>query len=387
MHSIRTLGRNIVLISLVMLSAIGFVSCSKKAVEAGKGKGSRLKFPVEVATVTTRSGSLVIQAVGAIEAFEIVQVTARVAGAVEKVRFKEGSTVRTGDALAEIEPERYQLAVKSAEASFEKAKASRREAEAGLARRMDIQGKNPGFVSPEDLQNWQTKALSAQADSAQAAVNLELAQLNQRNAMVPAPVAGMIQSRAVRTGQYVQEGTLIATMLRRDPLLLKFTVPDQEAKHLATKQDVTFRVRGETTDYKGIITAVEESADPLTRMVNITSEVTDPQRENLRPGSFAEVTILLGESKDLPVIPQISIRPSERGFVAYVVSDSVAHERILTIGLQSADGYVEVKDGLRSGETVVIRGSEALTDGAAVRIISGASGDSTTVKSKPGKKS
>jgi membrane fusion protein, multidrug efflux system len=387
MSSKRKFLIRLAILCLATLFTFTGSGCSKSDAPAGKGKGNRLKFPVEVATVSTRSGSLQINAVGAIEAFEIVQVTARVPGAVQKVRFKEGAMVRTGDALAEIEPERYELAVKSSEASLEKAKASRREAEAGLARRMDIQGKNPGFVSPEDLQNWQTKALSAQADSAQADVNLELARLNLRNALVPAPVSGMIQSRAVRTGQYVVEGTLIATMLRRDPLLLKFTVSDQDAKHLYPKLDLTFRVRGETTDYKATISAVEESADPMTRMVNITAEVTDPQQANLRPGSFAEVTILLGESKDLPVIPQISIRPSERGFVAYVVSDSVAHERILTIGLQSADGYVEVTDGLKSGETVVIRGSEALTDGAAVRIISSGQGDSSAVKSKPGKKS
>jgi RND family efflux transporter MFP subunit len=370
---------------LGLMGGLLMAGCSKSESGPANRKGGRMKFPVEVATVSSRSGKVVITAVGSVEAFETVQVTARVTGAVQKVRFKEGAFVHTGESLAEIEPERFELAVKSAEAALEKAKASRREAEAGLARRMDIQGKNPGFVSPEDLQNWQTKALSAQADSAQAAVNLELARLNLRNALVPAPVTGTIQSRTIQTGQYVQAGTLITTMLRRDPLLLRFSVPDPEARRLRKGQDLTFRVQGEVSAYHAAISAVEESADPTTRLVAVTAEVNDPEREALRPGSFAEVTILLGEASDVPVIPQTAIRPSERGFVAYVIADSTAQERILTLGLQSPDGYVEVKNGLKSGEAVVTRGAEALNNGAAVRIIAAAS--DTTAKAKPGAKS
>ena len=123
-----------------------------------------------------------------------------------------------------------------------------------------------------------------------------------------------------------------------------------------------------------------ESADPATRMVSIVAEITDPQQDLLCPGAFAEVTVLLGESLDLPVIPQISIRPSERGFLAFVVVDSVAHERILTLGLQSSDGNVEVRDGLRGGETIVVRGAEALRDGTPVRIVSPGSSYSSAVK-------
>jgi multidrug efflux system membrane fusion protein len=372
-------------LSLMLLPLSLWISCSKGDPPSAKGKGGALKFPVEVATVGSRSGNLVVQAVGSIEAFEIVQVTAMVIGAVQTVRFKEGDMVKAGDTLAAIEPERYALAVKSAEAALEKAKASRREAQTGLARRIDIQGKNPGFVSSEELDTWQTQALSADADSAKAAADLDLARLNLHDAYVPAPVSGLIQSRDIRTGDYVQTGTLMATMVRRDPLLLKFDVPEQDAQRFRIGLAVTFTVRGEAAEYQARITAITESADPVTRMVKVTANVTDPQKENLRPGAFAEVTVLLGESHDLPVIPQISIRPSEKGFLAYVVEDSVAKERVLVLGLQSPDGYVEVKDGLHSGEKLVVRGAEALRDGAIVRVVS--PNDSTGGKSKAGKKS
>jgi len=370
----RLLFRLLLLTAMLAVAAAG---CSKKNSSAAPRRVG-IKFPVEVAQVSTREADLVVHAVGSVEAFEIVQVTARVPGVVQSVRFREGEMVKAGAQLVEIEPERYRLAVQSAEAALEKAKASLREVQSGLTRRIDIEGRNPGFVSTEDLENWQTRALSAQADSAQAAANLELARLNSRDAYVPAPVSGVIQSRTVRTGQYLQAGTIVATMVRRDPLLLRFTVPDEDARRLRPGLDVVFTARESDHEYRARISAVTDFADPVTRMVNVTAEVTDPQRQELRPGTFAEVTVRLGEVLRLPAIPQLCIRPSERGFLAYVVEDSVARERVLSLGLRSEDGYVEVRSGIRAGETVVVRGAEALSDGAALRVMRGGASDSTT---------
>lgn len=357
----------------LIASLVIFVStwsgCSSSGAKPDGARKGPLKFPVEVMTVSGRQSELSVKAVGSVEAFEIVPVTARVAGVVQRVAFKEGDHVRTGEGLIEIEPERYELALKSAEAAYEKAKASLREVEAGLARRTDIQGKNPGFVSAEDLDNWQTRALAARADSAAAAANFDLAKLNYRDSRVPAPVSGVIQSRIARTGQYLQVGTVIATMVRRDPLLLKFSVPAHEAQSLKPGLNVLFNVRESSDTLHAEVTAVAESADPETRMLAITAKVKDDTVSTLRPGVFAEVTVLLGEAKQLPVIPQVSIRPSEKGFLAYVAEDSVARERVLKLGLQTQDGMVEVLDGIRAGERLVVRGAEALSDGAAIRIV------------------
>ncbi|MBK6911356.1 MAG: efflux RND transporter periplasmic adaptor subunit [bacterium] len=329
-------------------------------------------FPVEVETVTTRKADLVVHAVGSVVAFEILPVTTRVSGTVQAVRFREGEAVRAGEPLVDIELERYELALRSAEAAYEKAKATLREIETGLRRRVDIQGNNPGFVSPEELDSWQTRAQSARADSAQAAAALDLAKLNFRDAHVPAPTAGTIQSRVARTGQYMQIGATVATMVRRDPLLLRFSVPVQDATKLTRGLSVSFAVAGASDSLRATIMAVSESADPQTRMVEVTAEVTVESAAELQPGVFAEVTVLLGESNDLPVIPQVSIRPSERGFLGFVVEDTVAHERVLKLGLQTFDGRVEVQEGLRAGEQLVVRGAEALSQGARVRIVSAA---------------
>ncbi|HEX7829689.1 MAG TPA: efflux RND transporter periplasmic adaptor subunit, partial [Thermoanaerobaculia bacterium] len=94
----------------------------------------------------------------------------------------------------------------------------------------------------------------------------------------------------------------------------------------------------------------------------------NPNRPELRPGAFARVTVPVGATREAPVVPQTAIRPSEKGFLAYVVNDGAAQQRILTLGMRTADGQVEVRSGLTAGETLVIRGAEALRDGAKVKV-------------------
>jgi multidrug efflux pump subunit AcrA (membrane-fusion protein) len=103
-------------------------------------------------------------------------------------------------------------------------------------------------------------------------------------------------------------------------------------------------------------------------MVAITARVVEAGRGDLRPGAFAEVEAPVGDATAAPVIPQTAIRPSDRGFLAFVVEGEVARERVLKLGLRTADGQVEVRDGLVAGEQLVVRGAEALRDGAAVAI-------------------
>jgi multidrug efflux pump subunit AcrA (membrane-fusion protein) len=103
-------------------------------------------------------------------------------------------------------------------------------------------------------------------------------------------------------------------------------------------------------------------------MVEITAEVRNSSDPGLRPGAFAEITIPVSAPRTVPVIPQTAIRPSERGFIAFVVEGETARERVLTLGMRTEDGRVEVRAGLRVGEQIVTRGAEALKDGAAVAV-------------------
>lgn len=325
-------------------------------------------YPVEVESVPAEPVEYVVDAVGSVEAFEQVEVTARTAGVVERVRFEEGMRVGTDQPLVEIEPERYRLAADAARAALGQAEAELAEARAGLERRQSVNAKNPDLVRAEEVDTWRTRVAAATASVERARTESELAKLNLRDAYLRAPVAGIIQTRTVQTGQYVQPGTVLATLVRRDPLLLRFDVPEIEARRLAPGQEARFRVREGTDSFEATISHVAASADPASRLVRITARVEDADHPQLRPGAFAEVQVPVGSAPAAPVVPESAIRPSERGFLAYVIEDERAVERVLELGLRTADGRVEVRSGVAPGEALVVRGAEALRDGAKVRV-------------------
>jgi multidrug efflux system membrane fusion protein len=338
----------------------------------GRGGGQAV-FPVEVVPVVSQPVEYSVSAVGSVEAFEVVQVTARVPGAIEKINFREGAQVREGEILVEIEPERYRLEVDEARATVAKAKAALAESEAGLARRTGANESNPGLIPGEEVDAWQTRVVSARAEVAAQEAALELAERNARDAAVRAPFRGTIQTRNVQTGQYVQPGTLLSTLVRREPLLLRFQVPEGDAARIAPGMTARFRVRNVEGERTAKLTHVAETADLASRMVAVTAEVVAPD-DQLRPGAFAEVTVPIGSAKNAAVIPQTAVRPSERGFLAYVVENGVAHERVLTLGLRTADGLVEVRSGVAPAESLVVRGAEALSEGARVRVVAARAG-------------
>jgi RND family efflux transporter MFP subunit len=327
-----------------------------------------MEFPVEVRPVESRAVEYSVTAVGSLDAFERVAVTARVAGAVERVNFREGQVVGAGQELVEIEPERYRIAVDAAEATLNKQLAAKAEAEAGYARRQEANNKNPGLIRGEEIETWRTKVQTAAAEVTQAQAAVAQAKLNLRDAFVRAPVSGVIQTRTVETGQYVAVGTVLSTLLRRDPLLLRFQVPEGDALPLRPGVIARFNIAEDLKQHEARITHVAAAANQASRMVDVTANVLNSNRPELRPGAFARVTIPIGSTRQAPVIPQTAIRPSEKGFLAYTVNGDTAQQRILTLGMRTADGQVEVKEGLRAGEMLVIRGAEALRDGAKVKV-------------------
>jgi len=371
------LNKKFAIVWFFFFLAVGLFSihCGKGAkgsASSGKGRSifdrSKIAFPVETAPVELRSLIYSVNAVGSIEAFEKVQVTARVSGAVDRVLFSEGNYAKVDQVLVEIETERYHLAVESAQAAYDKAVAALADAEAGLKRRVAAVTQTPGLIPGEEVETWRTKVSLAKSDVGQAKAALNQANLNLHDAYVRAPFSGIIQTRTVQTGQYVQLGMVLATLVRRDPLLLRFKVPERDAAQMHPGLNALLRVRDNEREYSSKIVHVAASADPVTRMVEVTAEISNVKDEALRPGAFAEVVVPVSSSRTAPVVPLTAVRPSERGFLAYVVEKDSAVERIVTLGMRTADGQVEVLTGLKQGEILVIRGGEALRNGAPVRL-------------------
>ena len=324
-------------------------------------------MPVNVMPVEAKTVDYVVTAPGTLDAFERVEVTARVSGAVDKVAFKEGQDVKKGDVLVVIDSERYQLAVNSAKAGLDKVLAAQKDTEAMVARREGASEAHPGLIPGEELETYKTKTLTAKADTAVATESLKVAQLNLRDAFVRAPMDGTIQTRTVETGQYVSTGYLMATLLRSDPMLLRFQVEPENAPRLRPGMPVTFEIRDVEDTFTAKISLVAGAADPTTHTVPITAIVDGENKKYwLRPGTFGEVTIDVGAKRLAPVIPRAATRATDHGYVAYTVDNGTAHEKVVTLGMNTKDGWVEVRSGLAPGELLIVRGMESVSNGSKV---------------------
>jgi len=337
---------------------------------AGEGGLLSVAYTVDILQIESKKLDYVVTAPGTIEAFERVQVTSRVAGVVDKVSFKEGQDVKAGDVLVMIDSERFRLSVNSAKAALEKTQAAQKDVEAQVARREGASEKNPGLIPGEELETFRTKVLTAKADTSVAAENVKVAELNLRDSLVKAPLGGTIQTRTVETGQYVNAGFVMATLLKSDPLLLRFQVEPSEAPRLKPGMQAKFTMRETQREFTAAITLVSAAADPTTHMVGVTAQVdaTDGHTYWLRPGSFCDVTIDVGATREAPVIPRTATRATDHGYVVFVADqDNKVDERVITMGMNTKDGWVEVKTGIKAGEWLVVRGAEALTDNAKIR--------------------
>jgi RND family efflux transporter MFP subunit len=358
---------------LLLLLAFG---CGTKqdSAEPGGGKAQRggrqgLAFAADVMAVEAKPVTYVVSAPGRIEAFERVQVTARVSGAVDRVAFTEGQQVKQGQPLVWIDSERYRAAVDSAKAALDKTIASQNDAEAMVSRRQGASEQHPGLIPGEEIETYRTKSLTAKADVQVATQAVKTAQLNLRDSAVRAPITGVIQTRTVETGQYVSAGYLMATLLRKDPMLLRFEVEAAEALRIKPDMIANFTMRETQNTFSAKITLVAGAADASSHMVPITAELTDKEhRYWLRPGSFCDVTVELErEQRVAPTIPRLATRATDHGYTAYVVEGNVAKERVLSLGMNTKEGWVEVRSGLKAGELLVVRGGEALSNGAKVK--------------------
>jgi len=343
--------------------------CNKSNGAAGKG-GRKLEYPVQVAPLVKRHLQYTVTAPGSIDAFQQVQITARVAGAVDQVSFVEGQVVDAGAPLATIEADRYQVAVDQAKAAIAKAQATERSEEAELKRRQDTAKTNPGLIPAEEIEQHATAVATAKADVEAANEALRIALLNLRDSYVRAPIGGVVQTRTVQTGQYLQPGAVLATILQRDPMLLRFSVAEQDAPRLKAGMTADIRLRESPRTYTAHITLVGGAADPQTRLVPITAQIDTTEHQYwLRPGAFCEVSVPVGDARDAIVVPTMAVQPTENGNVVYVVDDkNIAHAMTVELGMHTPDGDVELTRGVEEGQSVVVRGIEPLTDGAPVKI-------------------
>lgn len=351
--------RHVVAIALV----VSLAGCSKPA--PGSGPVGARKPRVNVAPVGRGPVSYEIETVGSFEAEEEVSVAAAVPGIVTKVLFKEGDQVTPETVLCTIDEERYALEEARAKADRARAAADLDKARNAYEQRLPLKQ----YLAEEELREFKAALDRGGADLERAEAELALAVKAHRDSSVRPPRAGIINSKNVATGEYAAAGRLIAKLLDVSALYVRFAVPESESLRVkkGVKISLTARITGRTA-LAAEVYWVSQVADPRTRSVECKARLLEPPAE-LKPGFSGLVKIVLEERAAALLVPSTAVLPTERGFVAFVVEEGKAKERKLRLGVRTLDDTWEILDGLKEGESLVVRGGSIVQDGRDVEVV------------------
>jgi membrane fusion protein (multidrug efflux system) len=338
--------------------------------------------PPEVGVVTVAPGraDLAAELPGRLEAFRVAQVRARAAGILQKRLFTEGSDVKAGQALFEIDAAPYRAALASAQAQLARAEANLVQAQA-LADRYAPLAKTQA-VSQQEALNAQAAALQAKADVAAGKAAVQTAQINLGYAAVTSPIAGRIGRALVTEGALVGQGeaTPLAVVQQVDKLYVNFTQSAAEVMRLrqaladgklqsAGKDAAKVQVLledGSVYAQPGKLLFSDLSVDASTGQITLRAELPNP-KGLLLPGLYVRVRLAQAEVDGAVWLPQQAVARGATGeSVLVVAEDGSVSARPVKLG-PAQDGKALVLSGLKAGEKVVVDGLQKTKAGGKAR--------------------
>lgn len=208
-------------------------------------------------------------------------------------------------------------------------------------------------------------AARAQVDQAQAQV--DLIKTNIQNSVIKAPISGVISSKQINPGEMCQVGAVLGSIVNTENVKVVIDVPEEEIDKVKQGQEVEVSVDalGDKGYMKGKISIISPSSQQ-SKLFEIKVDLENQDHE-LKPGMFAKVNIARGVKVNVITIPKDAVMIKKYGNTVYVVNKGKAEERLVKTGISSGD-RVEITEGLKAGETVVVSGQNMLTEGSKVKI-------------------
>lgn len=325
----------------------------------------------EVGVISAKLAPVVLQTElpGRVEPVRVAQVRARVNGVVLKRLFTEGSEVKAGQSLFQIDPGPYAAALNSARANLGKAQANLTQASAQAERYKPLVQANA--VSKQEYVNVVAAARQAEADVAANRAAVQIAQINAGYANVLAPISGRIGRALVTEGALVSasEATQLALIQQTSTVYVNFTQSATELQRLrkaSGKQagsgatPVTIMLDdGSELSQKGKLLFSDVSVDPSSGQVTLRAEVPNADG-TLMPGQYVRARIAQASLPSAMLVPQQAVtRGSQGDTVIIVAPDGKAGSRPITISTQQGSNWV-VLDGIKEGELVVVDGFQKM---------------------------
>ncbi|KQQ75624.1 hemolysin D [Xanthomonas sp. Leaf131] len=307
--------------------------------------------PVEIAKAARRAVAASYTGTAALEPRAEAQVVAKTSGVALAVMVEEGQKVSAGQALVRLDPDRAHLAVAQSEAQLRKLENSYRRATQLVGQQL---------VSAADVDQLKFDVENSRAQH-------RLTSLELSYTTVQAPISGVIASRSIKTGNFVQINTPIFRIVDDSQLEATLNVPERELATLKSGQPVTLladALPGQQFIGKvDRIAPVVDSGSGTFRVVCAFGQGA----EALQPGMFGRIRIDYDQRKDALVIPRLALLDDGEPAV-FVVRNGKASRVPVKLGY--AEGpWLEVRQGLKEGDQVVTAGKVALRDGTAVQVI------------------
>ncbi|MDP9302123.1 MAG: efflux RND transporter periplasmic adaptor subunit [Actinomycetota bacterium] len=359
----RTVNFSTIKLSGLLLAGLACLSCGKKQAPPPPPP------VVEVATVIQKDVPITKEWIGSLDGFVNADIRPQVTGYVLSQVYKEGSFVRRGDVLFEIDPRQFQAALDQAKGFLAQNEAALGKAKLDVARFKPLVAERA--ISQQELDNAVSAERQAQAnvDSARAAV--EQAQLNLGWTKVKSPIDGIAGIAKSQVGDLVNGQTTMTTVSVVDPIKVYFNPSEQEYMAWAQKRGPVDAVRSTPPQDKGMLslvlsdgTAYPQRGDPVLANRNVDVKTGTIQVEGvfpnpnhlLRPGQYAKVHAAMDVKKGAILVPQRAVSELQGLFQVAVVGPSDKVEiRPVQTGDRIGSLWI-IEKGLSPGDRVVVEG-------------------------------
>jgi membrane fusion protein (multidrug efflux system) len=342
----------IFLMRVIVISAVLFslssISCSD---DQGSGQQfSMPSMPAEVVSVKMRKMTDTFEAVGTIEAIEEITVVSEIDAVIKSLPFKEGSFIRKGELIAQLDDAQLTAEYARTEALYVQSEAN--------YNRIKI-------LADKDLSSTQ-ELDDASAALKVAKANLEFTKARLSKTKILVPFDGIIGTRKVNVGDFIRAGQEITQLANLNHLRVLFSVPERYLGELKTNSPIViYSSVYPGYEVEGKIIAIEPILNSETRNVNVVGYLKNPGHK-FRSGMSANIIVALSERPNALIIPNQAVFASgDQSFVYVVQEDSSVSQVPVTLGLQLSD-VVEVVDGLQNGMQVVQAGHQKLFPGAKI---------------------
>ena len=340
---------------------------------------------VDISTIKQQLVNLAVELPGRTAAYRIAEVRPQVGGIIKKRLFTEGSEVKAGQLLYQIDPDTYQARFDSAKAALAKADALEHSARLKAERyRTLVQTK---AVSDQDQVEMEANWKQAVADVAAAKAAVDSARINLDYTKLTAPISGRIGRSTVTEGALVtaEQATALATIQQLDPLYvdlnqsstemlnLKKELSSEQTQHLEKSQSRVKVLFEDGAEYSqpGTLEFSDVTVNQTTGTVILRAIVANPD-QRLLPGMFVRARIDKGQRPNAILVPAVSISRNSKGqpMVMLVNKESVVEARIIQTG-QNIGDQVLVTEGLSEGEQVIVAGLQKIKPGVSVKAAAG----------------